>query len=151
MKRTAYFNQATGAGKPGGEFKRRPARPDGASLGPQWRDALNGAKMIAFFLALGMAAATWSQAPALAHDTSCTRVSMGLLGEMICPPPLGGLMTDINGITVCGPGFCARDSYGKVSCSSQPGGAAVVDSNGKVLCVGGCVDGATSYCVAPRL
>ena len=59
-------------------------------------------------------------------------------------------MTDINGSTVCGPGYCARDSYGKVKCSSLPGGLADLDQYGNVVCVGGCVDGATSYCVAPR-
>lgn len=87
--------------------------------------------------------------PATAHDTTCQRLAYSQ-GELICPPPSGGLMTDINGSTVCGPGYCARDSYGKVKCSSLPGGSADLDQYGNVVCVGGCVDGATSYCVAPR-
>lgn len=108
------------------------------------------AKSMTKISGLCLLAAVWLFAlPAMAHDTGCYRFPRGN-GEVICPPPFGALMTDINGNTVCGPGFCARDSYGQVKCSALPGGAVDMDPNGNVLCVGGCVDGATSYCVTPR-
>jgi hypothetical protein len=33
------------------------------------------------------------------------------------------------------------NSYGKVMCSSQPGGGAAIDSYGQAVCAGGCVAG----------
>lgn len=108
-----------------------------------------GLKGRAFLAAALLAVLLFAPAVGRAHDVNCQRIPNGR-GEMICPPPLGGIMTDINGSVVCGPGFCARDSYGRVKCSSVVGGAVDLDSNGNVLCVGGCLDGATSYCVSPR-
>lgn len=83
---------------------------------------------------------------ALAESPTCTP---DLYGKMICPPPNGGMIVDMKGTVVCGPGSCARDSMGKVRCSSQPGGQAVINSSGNVLCVGGCVDGSKNACVTP--
>ena len=85
-------------------------------------------------------------APAPAQNSGC----MSQLSGWVCSPPNGGMETDINGNVVCGPGQCARDSTGKVMCSSVPGGAVVIGTNGKVLCVEGCVAAASSYCVKPR-
>lgn len=85
---------------------------------------------------------------ALAQDQSPGCIP-DLYGQWICPPPNGGMMTDINGNIVCGPGLCGRDSRGKVRCSALPGGLAVIDSRGAVICVGGCVDGSTKACMKP--
>lgn len=87
-----------------------------------------------------------SPAPVLAEGPIC---SPDLYGKMICPPPNGGMMVDMNGVVVCGPGACARDSRGRVLCSSQPGGQVIIDSSGNVLCVGGCVGAEKTACVTP--
>ncbi|MDR2945672.1 MAG: hypothetical protein LBV79_02860 [Candidatus Adiutrix sp.] len=72
-----------------------------------------------------------------------------MLDGPLCPPPLGGIAADMGGQMVCGPGQCARDSTGAVKCSALPGGGAVVDMSGDVLCVGGCVTGERRRCVVP--
>ena len=71
------------------------------------------------------------------------------INDYICPPALGDMTVDIMGNFICGPGECVIQSDGKVKCSSQPGGMAVVDSTGKAKCVGGCVDGSNDMCVGP--
>jgi|GEM_PF-3869164 hypothetical protein len=101
-------------------------------------------KFILFLALIGLFGA-WPTL-ALAESPPCTP---DLYGKMICPPPNGGMMADMNGNTVCGPGSCARDSRGKVRCSSQPGGQVIIDSSGNVLCVGGCVEGLKSSCMSP--
>jgi len=94
-----------------------------------------------------LAGALWSlSVSGLAQTPACTP---DLYGKMLCPPPNGGMMTDINGNTVCGPGACGRNNRGLVRCSSMPGGLIVIDSSGNVLCVGGCVDGEKSACMRP--
>lgn len=50
----------------------------------------------------------------------------------------------------CGVGYCAKDYLEQVWCSTEPGGAAAVDSYGKVKCVGGCEIGASKLCEEPR-
>lgn len=98
-------------------------------------------------LSLVLAGFLWSSPVyGLAQTPSCIS---DLYGKMLCPPPNGGMMTDINGKTVCGPGACARNSRGLVRCSSQPGGLVVIDSGGNVLCVAGCVDGDPAACMRP--
>jgi len=72
-----------------------------------------------------------------------------MLTGIVCPPPLGGVSSGLDGEVVCGPGECARDQKGVVKCSSRPGGSVIVDINGQVLCVGGCVLGSRTLCVAP--
>jgi hypothetical protein len=36
--------------------------------------------------------------------------------------------------------------FGKVTCSSQPGGQVTQDVNGKIMCVGGCEEASASNC-----
>jgi len=134
-------------------------KPIWAAAGPKRRDRrflsympaaiYSRLRFILFLTAFIYSICLIPAARTLAHDTSCYRLPRSQ-GELICPPPFGSLLVDINGGINCGPGFCARDSYGKVKCSSVPGGAVDMDANGNVLCVGGCVDGSTSYCVSPR-
>lgn len=81
-----------------------------------------------------------------ARGDDCMRT---INGAVICPPPNGSMITDLKGNIVCGPGQCARDAGGKAKCSSRPGGVVVLDNTGHVLCVGGCVEGAASYCETP--
>jgi hypothetical protein len=54
-------------------------------------------------------------------------------------------------------GDCIKDQQGNVvcgegqeKCSSQPGGGAAVDSNGKVNCLGTCQDAMSEFCVPAR-
>lgn len=98
-------------------------------------------------LSLALISLLWA-APALAQ-TESPSCAPDLYGKMICPPPNGGMMVDMSGTFVCGPGSCAQDSRGKVRCSSKPGGQAIIDSSGNVLCVGGCVDGDQKACMTP--
>lgn len=98
-------------------------------------------------ISLALAGFLWpSSISCLAQTPTCIP---DLYGRMLCPPPSGGMMTDINGNTVCGPGACARNSRGLVRCSSQPGGLVVIDSSGNILCVAGCVDGDKADCITP--
>ncbi len=91
-------------------------------------------------------ALTLGTSPLLAEASACVQVD----NVYLCPPPHGGVETDINGNTVCGPGLCARGSNGLVKCSALPGGDVTIDMYGNVLCVGGCVDGRRAVCVEPK-
>ena len=71
-------------------------------------------------------------------------------GEAICAPAGGGLKSDSSGEAVCGPGQCLSDSLGQVKCARQPGGGAMVNSKGKIVCVGGCILATSFYCQVPR-
>ena len=62
-------------------------------------------------------------------------------GKVYCAKEGGGAMREQYGKVVCGIGYCAADDMGRVKCSTRPGGAALMDSNGKVQCAGGCQDG----------
>ena len=53
---------------------------------------------------------------------------------------------NLSGQAVCGKGHCVRDLFGKVTCSSQPGGQVTQDVNGKIMCVGGCEEASASNC-----
>lgn len=90
--------------------------------------------------------AVFAASVAYAHG-GCVQNSVG---QIICAPPAGSLQTDPIGQIVCGPGECVTDSMGQVKCSSQPGGGAMTNDRGKVVCVGGCILANTSYCQIPR-
>jgi hypothetical protein len=90
--------------------------------------------------------AVFTTSAAYAHG-GCVQDSVG---QIICAPPAGSLQTDPIGRIVCGPGECVTDSMGQVKCSSQPGGGAMTNDRGKVVCVGGCVLAKASYCQIPR-
>lgn len=63
-----------------------------------------------------------------------------------CPPANGGIAADTKVNFVCGIGWCAEDVNGKIKCSKVPGGAAISDQNGNVICTGGCMDAIPSLC-----
>ena len=69
-----------------------------------------------------------------------------LSGKISCPPLGGDIIVNLSGQAVCGKGRCVRELSGKVTCSSQPGGQATQDVNGKVMCVGGCEEASASNC-----
>ena len=71
-------------------------------------------------------------------------------GRPFCAPPNGGIMKDQRGNLVCGRGQCVSDRYGKVVCSAQPGGFAIQDTNGEVVCTEGCVPASPALCQVPR-
>ena len=69
-----------------------------------------------------------------------------LSGNISCPPMGGELHVTLSGQAVCGKGRCVRDLFGKVTCSSQPGGQVIRDTNGKVSCAGSCEEASASNC-----
>jgi len=102
-------------------------------------------RLVIFGLILSAAQTFFASAGLAENKAGCVQ----MLDGIICPAPHGGVSSGINGEVVCGPGECARDSKGVVRCSSLPGGSVILDINGNVLCVGGCVPGSRRYCVVP--
>lgn len=86
-------------------------------------------------------------APSSAQVGRCVEDS---IGRLICAPPGGFIMADAMGMPVCSRGQCAKDNTGRVYCSVIPGGGAILDSIGRVRCVGGCEDAAERYCLRPQ-
>jgi hypothetical protein len=58
-------------------------------------------------------------------------------------------MREQYGKVVCGVGYCAADDVGRVKCSARPGGSALMDTNGKVVCAGSCQDASVQLCEGP--
>jgi hypothetical protein len=50
---------------------------------------------------------------------------------------------------VCGQGYCTADQFGRIKCSSQPYGQALVDNRWNVVCQGSCEDAAPERCEQP--
>ena len=69
-----------------------------------------------------------------------------LSGKISCPPLGGELYVTQSGQAVCGKGRCVRDPFGKITCSSQPGGRVTRDMNGQIACVGSCEEASTGNC-----
>lgn len=103
-------------------------------------------KLTVSSLVLLAAAAFFASVGFASNKAGCVQMLTGI----ICPPPNGGVSSGLDGQVVCGPGECARNSKGVVKCSSVSGGGAILDINGEVLCVGGCIDGQLNYCVVPQ-
>src|SRR5262249_1142620 len=71
-------------------------------------------------------------------------------GKILCAREGGGAMRNRDGEVKCGLGYCAMDDLGEVKCSTQRGGDAMLDSNGKVKCLGECQPASASLCEAGR-
>jgi hypothetical protein len=71
-------------------------------------------------------------------------------GHIVCAPPGGSIMMNKDGIIVCGRGRCVVDKSGIILCSSQPGGAAMIDNLGTAVCAGGCISASASNCKGAR-
>ena len=104
-----------------------------------------GKRLLIAGLALPAALLFFAPAGLAENKAGCVQ----MLNGIICPPPNGGVGSGLDGEVVCGPGECARDQKGVVKCSSRPGGSVIVDINGQVLCVGGCVRGDRKHCAVP--
>jgi hypothetical protein len=59
-------------------------------------------------------------------------------------------MRDNTGRIVCGHGQCMENSAGVIVCSSQRGGFVAKDAVSRIVCTGGCVEGSSSLCQAPK-
>ena len=73
---------------------------------------------------------------------SCTKDG---LGRVFCAPPGGSAVPTLSGV-VCGPGHCIITDLGKIVCSAQPGGGAIMDDLGRPICIGGCVPASKDFC-----
>jgi len=69
-----------------------------------------------------------------------------LSGVISCPPMGGDIVVTLSGQAVCGKGHCVRNVFGKVTCSSLPGGQATQDIYGTAMCVGDCEEASPAYC-----
>ena len=69
-----------------------------------------------------------------------------LSGKVSCPPIGGEIHVTLAGQAICGKGRCVRDPFGKVTCSSQPGGQVTQDVSGTVACVGSCEEASAANC-----
>jgi hypothetical protein len=72
--------------------------------------------------------------------------AMELNGDIYCPPMGGDIVVTMSGKAVCGKGRCVRDIYGKITCSTQPGGQIIQDVNGRITCAGSCEEASTANC-----
>jgi hypothetical protein len=70
-------------------------------------------------------------------------------GKVYCAREGGGAMREQYGRVVCGIGYCAADDTGRIKCSTRPGGMALMDINGRVLCTGSCQDASPQFCEGP--
>jgi hypothetical protein len=68
-------------------------------------------------------------------------------GYASCRPLGGELVVNISGQAVCGKGNCIRDVYGKIMCSTQPGGQITMDMMGRFSCVGSCEEATPDNCL----
>ena len=71
-------------------------------------------------------------------------------GKIVCAPPGGTITTNKNGDVVCGKGNCVTTNSGTILCSTQPGGNAVINGEGKAVCYGVCVSASQNICVGAR-
>lgn len=71
---------------------------------------------------------------------------MSLDGKVSCPPFGGELLVTLSGEVVCGKGRCVRDPFGKITCSTQPGGSITQDASGRVMCTGSCEPATAANC-----
>ena len=71
-------------------------------------------------------------------------------GNIVCAPPGGTITTNKNGDVVCGKGNCVIINSGLIVCSTQPGGNAVINGEGKAVCTGVCISASPNTCVGAR-
>jgi len=68
-------------------------------------------------------------------------------GKVSCPPLGGEIYVTLSGEAVCGKGRCIRDSFGTITCSSQPGGQITQDLNSNQMrCTGSCEKASAAIC-----
>jgi hypothetical protein len=89
-------------------------------------------------------------AVAVADNDNSNCTGANYVRGVTCPPPSGSLVFDFSHLAVCGRGQCMRDARGIWMCSAQPGGRAMRNMNGQVVCTGGCEPAAAELCETPR-
>jgi hypothetical protein len=57
-------------------------------------------------------------------------------GVIACSPAFGGIVQNLDGQFLCGPGQCLINSFGVAFCSSQMFGSATIQGLGDALCTG---------------
>lgn len=72
------------------------------------------------------------------------------LGNIVCAPAGGSIMTNKDGMVVCGLGQCVVNKSGMFLCSAQPGGTASVNNQGVAVCSGMCVTPSKNNCKGAR-
>jgi hypothetical protein len=71
------------------------------------------------------------------------------LGEIVCPPPMGGIAKNSLDKIVCGKGQCVKTNLGSIQCSKQTGGYAYINRVGHAVCTEGCEVGSSAMCQTP--
>ena len=71
-------------------------------------------------------------------------------GHIVCAPQGGSIMTNKDGVVVCGLGPCVVTATGLIICSSQPGGKVSISNTGVPVCAGVCVSASPKYCRGAR-
>mgnify|MGYP001788448639 FL=1 len=61
-----------------------------------------------------------------------------------CAPPNGTILIDERNQLVCALGERIEDDDGRVFCSRVAGGSAIIDDDGGLKCVGGCIKGSVA-------
>jgi len=102
------------------------------------RGALMGKRFLLIGLFLFMASTTTAFA-----NSNCAQNNVG---HIVCAPPGGRIMTNKDGVIVCGRGQCVVTKAGIIMCSSQPGGAASINNMGVPVCAGVCVSASQNHC-----
>jgi len=103
-------------------------------------------KMLSLSLAASLAATVALQVSAQQVGPVPDGCFKDLSGRISCPPMGGEMHVTLSGQAVCGKGRCVRDPFGKVTCSSQPGGQVAQDLNGKIVCAGSCEEASAANC-----
>jgi hypothetical protein len=98
------------------------------------------------FMAAALTAVFCSQVHAQQITPAPSGCFKDLSGKISCPPLGGELHVTLSGQAVCGKGRCVRDPFGKITCSSQPGGRIIQDASGQITCVGSCEEASAANC-----
>lgn len=72
------------------------------------------------------------------------------LGNIVCAPPGGTILTNKDGMIVCGLGQCVVNKNGTILCSAQPGGTAFLNDAGVAVCTGICMSPSKNNCKGAR-
>jgi hypothetical protein len=84
------------------------------------------------------------------HACGKGQCQLSQYGKAYCAQEGGGAINGLYDNVLCGIGYCIKDDLNQVWCSMVQGGEAYIDTNGKVVCTGGCEAGSSSRCVEAR-
>jgi len=95
-----------------------------------------------YFLSIGVFLLVVSTSTVFANS-NCAQNNVG---HIVCAPPGGSIMTNKDGVVVCGRGQCVVNKVGIILCSSQTGGTASLTTMGEAVCSGKCVSASQTTC-----